>query len=40
LIDATVVPIPLDLLATKMGLNVLARAYELFTYPGSGLVLK
>jgi NitT/TauT family transport system substrate-binding protein len=38
LIDATVVPVPLDLLATKMGLNVLARAYELFTYPGSGLV--
>ena len=38
LIDATVVPVPLDLRATKMGLNVLARAYELFTYPGSGLV--
>src|SRR5215813_13679952 len=38
LIDATVVPVPLDLLATKMGLNLLARAYELFTYPGSGLV--
>jgi len=38
LIDATVVPVPLDFRAKKMGLNVLARAYELFTYPGSGLV--
>src|SRR5262249_9735140 len=38
LIDATPVPVPLDLLATKMGLNVLARAYELFTSPGSGVV--
>lgn len=36
--DATVVPAPLDFRAKKMGLNVLARAYELFTYPGSGLV--
>jgi NitT/TauT family transport system substrate-binding protein len=38
LIDATVVPVPLDFRAKKMGFNVLARAYELFTYPGSGLV--
>jgi ABC-type nitrate/sulfonate/bicarbonate transport system substrate-binding protein len=37
-IDATVVPVPLDFRAKKMGLNVLARAYELFTYPGSGVV--
>ena len=38
LIDATVVPIPLDLQAKKLGLNVLARAYEIFTYPEGGLV--
>ena len=36
--DATVVPVPLDLQARKMGLNVLARAYELFTYPEGGLI--
>jgi NitT/TauT family transport system substrate-binding protein len=38
LIDATVVPVPLDLQARKLGLNVLARAYEIFTYPEGGLV--
>jgi ABC-type nitrate/sulfonate/bicarbonate transport system substrate-binding protein len=38
LIDATVVPVPLDLQARKMGLNVLARAYEIFTYPEGGLI--
>lgn len=38
LIDATVVPVPLDLHARKLGLNVLARAYEIFTYPEGGLV--
>lgn len=38
LIDATVVPVPLDFRAKKMGLNVLARAYDLFPYPGSGVV--
>lgn len=38
LIDATVVPVPLDLQAKKLGLNVLARAYEIFTYPEGGLL--
>ena len=38
LIDATVVPVPLDFRAKKMGLNVLVRAYELFPSPGSGVV--
>jgi len=38
LIDATVVPVPLDLQARKLGLNVLARAYETFTYPEGGLI--
>jgi len=38
LIDATVVPVPLDLQARKLGLNVLARAYEIFTYPEGGLL--
>ena len=38
LVDATVVPVPLDLQARKLGLNVLARAYEIFTYPEGGLV--
>jgi NitT/TauT family transport system substrate-binding protein len=38
LIDATVVPVPLDLQAKKLGLNVLARAYEIFSYPEGGLV--
>jgi ABC-type nitrate/sulfonate/bicarbonate transport system substrate-binding protein len=38
LIDATVVPVSLDLQAKKLGLNVLARAYEIFSYPEGGLV--
>jgi NitT/TauT family transport system substrate-binding protein len=38
MIDATVVPVPLDLQARKFGLNVLARAYEIFTYPEAGLI--
>lgn len=38
LIDATVVPVPLDLQAGKLGLNVLARAYEIVTYPEGGLI--
>jgi NitT/TauT family transport system substrate-binding protein len=37
LVDATVVPIPLDLRARKLGLNVLARSYEIFPYAGGGL---
>lgn len=35
---ATVVSIPIDLQAKKMGFHVLARAYELFSYPEGGLV--
>src|SRR5262245_34436363 len=38
LIDATIVPVPLDLQAKKLGMNVLARAYEIFNYPEGGLV--
>jgi NitT/TauT family transport system substrate-binding protein len=38
LIDATVVPVPFDFQARKLGLNVLARAYEIFTYPEGGLI--
>jgi NitT/TauT family transport system substrate-binding protein len=38
LMDATLVPVPLDYQAIKMGFNVLARAEDLFTYPISGLV--
>lgn len=37
LVDATVVPIPMDLRARKLGLNVLARGYEIFPYAGGGL---
>ena len=37
LIDATVVAIPLDVRARKLGLNVLARGHELFPYAGGGL---
>jgi NitT/TauT family transport system substrate-binding protein len=37
LVDATVVPIPLDLRARKLGLKVLARGYEIFPYAGGGL---
>lgn len=35
---ATVAPPPFDHLGTKMGFVVLARAYELFSFPSSGLV--
>jgi NitT/TauT family transport system substrate-binding protein len=38
LIAATAVPVPWDFWAKKMGFNVLARAYELFSYPEGGLV--
>jgi NitT/TauT family transport system substrate-binding protein len=36
--DATAVPVPFDFHGKKMGLTVLARAYELFSYPSTGLV--
>ena len=38
LVDATLISIPLDLRAKKLGLNILARAQEVFTYAGGGLV--
>ena len=38
LMDATVLPVPRDYQAIKMGFRVLARAEDLFTYPISGLV--
>jgi ABC-type nitrate/sulfonate/bicarbonate transport system substrate-binding protein len=38
LFDATSVPVPFDFYGQKMGLTVLARAYELFSYPSGGLV--
>jgi NitT/TauT family transport system substrate-binding protein len=38
LMDATVLPVPRDYQAIKMGFHVLARAEDLFTYPISGLV--
>lgn len=38
LLDATAVPVPWDYHGKKMGLNIVARAEELFTYPISGLV--
>ena len=38
LLDATVLPVPRDYQAIKMGFHVLARAEDLFTYPISGLV--
>jgi len=38
LVDATLIPIPLDLRAKKLGLNILARAHEIYTYAGGGLV--
>ena len=37
LVDATVVAIPLDLRARKLGLSVLARGYEIFPYAVGGL---
>jgi ABC-type nitrate/sulfonate/bicarbonate transport system substrate-binding protein len=38
LIAATLVSVPEDFQARKMGFHVLARAYELFSYPDGGLV--
>ena len=38
LIDATSLPVPWDYRAKKVGLNVLARAEDLFSYPISGVV--
>ena len=37
-IDAQVMPVPWDYRSRKLGLNVLARAEDLFTYPISGLI--
>jgi NitT/TauT family transport system substrate-binding protein len=37
LVDATLVPVPLDLRARKLGLNILARAQEIYSYAGGGL---
>lgn len=37
-IDATVVPIPGDLSAKKLGLNVIARSYEIYKSTDSGLI--
>lgn len=39
LIAATVLPVPWDVPAKKMGFNVLAKAHELFSYPEVGLVV-
>src|SRR5262245_24852957 len=38
LIDAQALPVPWDYHGKKMGLSILARAEELFTYPISGLI--
>ena len=38
LVDATVVPIPADLSAKKLGLNVLARSYEIYKPTTFGLI--
>jgi len=35
---ATLAPAPIDYQGTKMGFVILAKAYELFSYPDSGLV--
>jgi NitT/TauT family transport system substrate-binding protein len=37
-IDATVVPIPTDLSAKKLGLNVIARSYEIYKPTSFGLI--
>jgi ABC-type nitrate/sulfonate/bicarbonate transport system substrate-binding protein len=39
LIAATAVPVPWDVHAKKMGFHVLAKAYELISYPEVGLVV-
>jgi NitT/TauT family transport system substrate-binding protein len=36
---ATVVPVPVNLLGKRMGFNILASAYDIFTYPEGGLIL-
>ena len=38
LVDAALIPVPLDLRARKLGLNILARAHEIYSYAGGGLV--
>jgi ABC-type nitrate/sulfonate/bicarbonate transport system substrate-binding protein len=38
LVDATVVPIPADLSAKKLGLNVIARSYEIYKPTTFGLI--
>jgi ABC-type nitrate/sulfonate/bicarbonate transport system substrate-binding protein len=38
LVDAALIPVPLDLRARKLGLNTLARAHEIYSYAGGGLV--
>lgn len=37
-IDAQVTPVPWDYRSRRLGLNILARAEDLFTYPISGLI--
>ena len=37
-IDGQVMPVPWDYRSRKLGLNILARAEDLFTYPISGLI--
>ena len=37
-IDAQVTPVPWDFRSRRLGLNILARAEDLFTYPISGLI--
>ena len=37
-IDAQVMPVPWDYRSRKLGLNILARTEDLFTYPISGLI--
>jgi ABC-type nitrate/sulfonate/bicarbonate transport system substrate-binding protein len=39
LIAATILPVPWDVHAKRMGFHVLARAYDLFSYPEVGLVV-
>jgi ABC-type nitrate/sulfonate/bicarbonate transport system substrate-binding protein len=36
---ATVVPVPVNLLAKSMGFNILARSYDIFSYPEGGLIV-
>ena len=39
LVAATVVPPPWDFHAKKLGFHVIARSYDLFNYPQSGLIV-